>query len=112
MGYSPLLLTPDNSTGSITKTLNAIIKEQYGDSRDAVERFGRIPREKILLLVDDFDMLKRKARKGEVIQSMLQTAGSIILWLIMVFNLIWMKLLEPISVTCEFVHGRRIKEIS
>lgn len=79
MGYSPLLLTPDNSTGSITKTLNAIIKEQYGDSRDAVERFGRIPREKILLLVDDFDMLKRKARKGEVIQSMLQTAGSIIL---------------------------------
>ncbi len=79
MGYSPLLLTPDNSTGSITKTLATVIKEQYGDAQEAVERFNRIPREKVLLLVDDFDSLKRKARKAEVIKSMLRTAGNIVL---------------------------------
>lgn len=46
MGYSPLLLTPDYSTGSISRTLSSIIKDQYGDTREAVELFGRIPREK------------------------------------------------------------------
>lgn len=64
MGYSPLLLTPDYSTGSISRTLSSIIKDQYGDTREAVELFGRIPREKVLLLVDDFDSLKRKAKKN------------------------------------------------
>ena len=46
MGYSPLLLTPDYSTGSISRTLSSIIKDQYGDTREAVELFGRIPRRK------------------------------------------------------------------
>ncbi len=63
MGYSPLLLTPDYSTGSISRTLSTIIEDQYGDTREAVERFRRIPREKVLLLVDDFDSLKRKSKK-------------------------------------------------
>lgn len=79
MGYSPLLLTPDYSTGSISRTLSSIIKDQYGDTREAVELFGRIPREKVLLLVDDFDSLKRKAKKSDVIKSMLKTAGNIVL---------------------------------
>lgn len=79
MGYSPLLLTPDYSTGSISRTLSTIIKDQYGDTREAVELFGRIPREKVLLLVDDFDSLKRKAKKSDVIKSMLKTAGNIVL---------------------------------
>ena len=79
MGYSPLLLTPDYSTGSISRTLSTIIEDQYGDTREAVERFRRIPREKVLLLVDDFDSLKRKAIKSDVIKSMLRTAGNIVL---------------------------------
>ena len=79
MGYSPLLLTPDYSTGSISRTLSSIIKDQYGDTREAVELFGRIPREKVLLLVDDFDSLNRKAKKSDVIKSMLKTAGNIVL---------------------------------
>ena len=79
MGYSPLLLTPDYSTGSISRTLSTIIEDQYGDTREAVERFRRIPREKVLLLVDDFDSLKRKAKKSDVIKSMLRTAGNIVL---------------------------------
>lgn len=79
MGYSPLLLTPDYSTGSISRTLSTIIKDQYGDTREAVELFRRIPREKVLLLVDDFDSLKRKAKKSDVIKSMLKTAGNIVL---------------------------------
>ena len=79
MGYSPLLLTPDYSTGSNSRTLSSIIKDQYGDTREAVELFGRIPREKVLLLVDDFDSLKRKAKKTDVIKSMLKTAGNIVL---------------------------------
>lgn len=79
MGYSPLLLTPDYSTGSITRTLSTIIEDQYGDTRDAAELFRRIPREKVLLLVDDFDSLKRKNRKSDVIKSMLETAGNIVL---------------------------------
>lgn len=79
MGYSPLLLTPDYSTGSISRTLSTIIEDQYGDTREAVERFRRIPREKVLLLVDDFDSLKRKNKKSDVIKSMLETAGNIVL---------------------------------
>lgn len=78
-GYSPVLLTQDNSTGSITKTLRAIIREQYGESPEAIERFNRIPREKVLLLVDDFNLLKRKVGKDEVIASMLQVARNIVL---------------------------------
>lgn len=79
MGYSPLLLTPDYSTGSITRTLSTIIEDQYGDTREAAEHFRRIPREKVLLLVDDFDSLKRKTKKSVVIKSMLETAGNIVL---------------------------------
>lgn len=79
MGYSPLLLTPDYSTGSITRTLSTIIEDQYGDTREAAEHFRRIPREKVLLLVDDFDSLKRKTKKSDVIKSMLETAGNIVL---------------------------------
>ena len=79
MGYSPLLLTPDYSTGSITRTLSTIIEDQYGDTREAAELFRRIPREKVLLLVDDFDSLKRKNKKSDVIKSMLKTAGNIVL---------------------------------
>lgn len=79
MGYSPLLLTPDYSTGSITRTLSTIIEDQYGDTREAAELFRRIPREKVLLLVDDFDSLKRKNRKSDVIKSMLKIAGNIVL---------------------------------
>lgn len=79
MGYSPLLLTQDNSTASITKTLSSIIKEQYGESQEDVERFNRIPSGKVLLLVDDFDLLKRKTRKSEVIASMLRVADNIVL---------------------------------
>lgn len=79
MGYSPLLLTPDYSTGSITRTLSTIIEDQYGDTREAAELFRRIPREKDLLLVDDFDSLKRKNKKSDVIKSMLKIAGNIVL---------------------------------
>lgn len=79
MGYSPLLLTPDYSTGSITRTLSTIIEDQYGDTREAAELFRRIPREKVLLLVDDFDSLKRKNKKSDVIKSMLKIAGNIVL---------------------------------
>lgn len=79
MGYSPLLLTPDYSTGSITRTLSTIIEDQYGDTREAAELFRRIPREKVLLLVDDFDSLKRKNKKADVIKSMLKIAGNIVL---------------------------------
>lgn len=79
MGYSPLLLTPDYSTGSITRTPSTIIEDQYGDTREAAEHFRRIPREKVLLLVDDFDSLKRKTKKSDVIKSMLETAGNIVL---------------------------------
>lgn len=79
MGYSPLLLTPEYSTGSITRTLSTIIEDQYGDTRDAAELFRRIPREKVLLLVDDFDSLKRKNKKSDVIKSMLEIAGNIVL---------------------------------
>ena len=79
MGYSPLLLTPDYSTGSITRTLSTIIEDQYGDTREAAELFRRIPREKVLLLVDDFDSLKRKNKKSDVIKSMLEIAGNIVL---------------------------------
>lgn len=79
MGYSPLLLTPEYSTGSITRTLSTIIEDQYGDTRNAAELFRRIPREKVLLLVDDFDSLKRKNKKSDVIKSMLEIAGNIVL---------------------------------
>ena len=79
MGFSPLLLTPDYSTGSITRTLSTIIEDQYGDTREAAELFRRIPREKVLLLVDDFDSLKRKTKKSDVIKSMLEVAGNIVL---------------------------------
>ena len=79
MGYSPLLLTPYYSTGSITRTLSTIIEDQYGDTREAAELFRRIPREKVLLLVDDFDSLKRKNKKSDVIKSMLKIAGNIVL---------------------------------
>lgn len=79
MGYSPLLLTPEYSTGSITRTLSTIIEDQYGDTRNAAELFRRIPREKVLLLVDDFDSLKRKNKKFDVIKSMLEIAGNIVL---------------------------------
>lgn len=79
MGYSPLLLTTDYSTGSITRTLSTIIEDQYGDTREAAELFRRIPREKVLLLVDDFDSLKRKNKKSDVIKSMLKIAGNIVL---------------------------------
>lgn len=79
MGYSPLLLTPDYSTGSITRTLSTIIEDQYGDTQEAAELFRRIPREKVLLLVDDFDSLKRKNKKSDVIKSMLEAAGNIVL---------------------------------
>lgn len=79
MGYSPLLLTPEYSTSSITRTLSTIIEDQYGDTLDAAELFRRIPREKVLLLVDDFDSLKRKNKKSDVIKSMLEIAGNIVL---------------------------------
>lgn len=45
-GYSPLILRPDNSSGSITQTVKSLIQMQYGDSYEIRDEYEGLPQDK------------------------------------------------------------------
>lgn len=77
-GYSPLLLTSDNSTASITRTIKSVIGDQYGDSPVDIERYSRVSRNRKLLLIDDFGSIRWKNKKVDVLRSAMLQFGHVI----------------------------------
>lgn len=77
-GYSPLLLTSDNSTASITRTIKSVIGDQYGDSPVDAERYSRVNKNRKLLLIDDFSSIRWKNKKADVLHSAMLQFGHVI----------------------------------
>ena len=80
-GYIPILIHPNNSTRSFEKTLDTLISEQYGGSRADIDVFRQAPREKKIIIADDFDRIKRKKRNEPewLVKQMLESFGKVIL---------------------------------
>lgn len=80
-GYIPILINPDNASRAFDRTVDALIGEQYGDSQAERAAFKQAPREKKIIIADDFDRIKKK-RKNEpelLILQMLKFFGKVII---------------------------------
>lgn len=80
-GYSPVLIHPNNSTHAFETTLGSLIEEQYGDSLPEAEAFKQTPKEKKIIIADDFDRIKRAKRRdpGLLVRQMLNYFSKVIL---------------------------------
>lgn len=76
-GYVPLLLTPDYACSSVSRMLNNLISEQYGDSELISRRFEEVPRGRKILFIDDFELLKKK-RDSAYLDTLLNHVGKVI----------------------------------
>lgn len=80
-GYIPILIHPDNSTSAFSVTLDSLIGNQYGLSPVEKAAFQQAPREKKILIADDFDRIKKKRKKEpeRLIHQMLGSFGKVII---------------------------------
>lgn len=77
-GYSPLILRPDNSSGSITQTVKSLIQMQYGDSYEIRDEYEGLPQDKKILLIDDLNLIKRKKSLANTLAEMLKAFGTVV----------------------------------
>lgn len=80
-GFAPILIHPSNATRSFSRTLDALVAEQYGESPSEMDAFRQVPRDKKVIIADDFDRMK-KAKKNEpelLIRQMQELFGKVII---------------------------------
>lgn len=80
-GLIPVLVHPNNSTRAFRMTLASLVAEQYGASATSVSAFWQAPKEKRVIIADDFDRIK-KQRKNEperLVLEMLESFGKVII---------------------------------
>lgn len=80
-GLIPILIHPDNSTRAFDRTLDSLIGEQYGSSPAEIAAFRQAPREKKVIIADDFDRIKRVKRNDPwpLIRQMLESFGKVVI---------------------------------
>lgn len=80
-GFIPILIHPDNSTPAFKKTLHSLIFEQYGEFPSDLAAFEQAPKNRKILIADDFDRIKKKRKKEpeRLIRQMLESFGKVII---------------------------------
>lgn len=61
-GLIPVLIHPNNSMRAFTTTLSAVLDEQYGDAGATTAAFWQAPKEKRVIIADDFNRIKKQKR--------------------------------------------------
>ncbi|MRX80574.1 metallophosphoesterase [Enorma shizhengliae] len=77
-GYSPILLTPDDSTHSVSRTVDNMVRWQYGDYPERLQEFTSLPVDNKIIYIDDFDQIKRKKSALDYVRDLLDQFGLIV----------------------------------
>ena len=78
-GYSPILLTPDDSTHSVSRTVDSMVRWQYGDYPERLQEFASLPAENKIIYIDDFEQIKRKKSALDYVRELLDQFGLIVI---------------------------------
>lgn len=80
-GLIPVLIHPNNSTHAFKTTLTALVAEQYGEEPTTVAAFRQAPREKRIIIADDFHRIKKQKQNNpeRLVLEMLESFGKVVI---------------------------------